>query len=154
MKIGELARATATPVETIRFYEREGLMPAPARTGGNYRAYADAHLRRLVFIRKCRSLDMALDEIRALLDFKDRPADDCGEVNAVLDEHIRHVAQRIEELRALEQELLALRARCGSDRAGAACEILKELAAPGETGRPRQAPHVGALHRQRGSASR
>lgn len=79
MKIGELANLTQTQVETIRYYEREGLLPETARTGGNYRIYGDAHAARLSFIRHCRGLDMTLDEIRILLHFKDAPSENCGE---------------------------------------------------------------------------
>ena len=128
MKIGELALASATPVETIRFYEREGLLPAAARTQGNYRIYEKHHVERLVFVRHCRSLDMALDEIRQLLQFKDSPGDSCADVNGLLDEHIGHVVQRIGELRTLERQLKALRQRCGQETAAQACGILKQLA--------------------------
>jgi hypothetical protein len=69
MKIGELAILTHTPVETIRYYEREGLLPEAARTGGNYRIYDQAQAARLSLIRHCRGLDMTLDEIRTLLRF-------------------------------------------------------------------------------------
>lgn len=131
MKIGDLARQTDTPVETIRFYEREGLLPAPARTDSNYRAYEAPHAERLRFIRHCRNLDMALDEIRALLRFKDHPEDDCGGVNQLLDEHIGHVSQRIRELRALERQLKALRARCPAVQDTTdQCGILSELSRP------------------------
>ncbi|MFX7140454.1 MerR family transcriptional regulator, partial [Acinetobacter baumannii] len=81
MKIGKLAQTAGTTVETIRFYEHEGLLPAPARSSGNYRLYASQHLERLAFIRHCRSLDMTLNEIRSLLRLKDAPHEDCGEVN-------------------------------------------------------------------------
>jgi DNA-binding transcriptional MerR regulator len=67
MKIGELSTASSTPIETIRYYEREGLLPAPGRTDGNFRVYEAAHLGRLQFIRYCRGLDMSLDEVRVLL---------------------------------------------------------------------------------------
>src|SRR6185312_14220801 len=97
MKIGELARATLTPLETIRFYEREGLLPPTGRTDGNYRIYGQEHVERLTLIRHCRTLDMALDEIRALLRFKASPQENCAGVNELLDEHIGHVAQRIRE---------------------------------------------------------
>lgn len=127
MKIGHLSEATATPVETIRFYEREGLLPAPARADNNYRVYLPAHAERLAFIRQCRSLDMTLDEIRSLLALRDAPAQDCSEVNALLDEHIRHVAERIRELQALKKDLQALRARCQSPSAVSECGILNEL---------------------------
>lgn len=153
MKIGELATATATAVETIRFYEREGLIPAPQRSAANYRSYVPAHVERLAFIRRCRSLDMALDEIRALLRFKDHPGADCGDVNTLLDAHIRHVAERVRELLALEKELAELRARCPSDAAGADCEILKELSLPNAKRRPATRPHVGAVHGNRRPAT-
>ena len=95
MKIGDLATASATPVDTIRYYEREGLLPAPARTSANYRAYDDSHLERLRFIRHCRHLDMSLDEVRQLLRVRDDPQADCHAANHVLDEHIGHVSRRI-----------------------------------------------------------
>ncbi|MCU7371278.1 Cd(II)/Pb(II)-responsive transcriptional regulator [Paucibacter sp. O1-1] len=154
MKIGELAVASATQIETIRFYEREGLIPTPGRSAGNYRLYDDSHVQRLIFIRRCRGLDMALDEIRTLLRFIDQPGADCGEVNQVLDDHIGHVAKRIQELRALEVELRDLRSRCQSTSPGQACAILRELNHPqvGELA-PRPASdvhtHVGAVHRRK-----
>lgn len=127
MRIGELSAATGTPVETIRFYEREGLLPAPGRSSGNYRIYGDDHVARLAFIRHCRSLDMALDEVRVLLRFKDAPQGDCAQVNQVLDEHIGHVARRIRELKALEKQLRALRAQCQAPDGPGACGILEGL---------------------------
>lgn len=158
MKIGALASITATQVETIRFYEREGLIPEPTRTASNYRSYDSSHVERLRFIRRCRSLDMALDEIRALLRFKDAPSGDCGDVNALLDAHIQHVSARVLELRALEQELGELRARCQSAAAGAHCEILKELAQVEPAAKlPRESSghqHVGAVHGPRSAASK
>ena len=126
MRIGELAQTSGTPIETIRFYEREGLLPAAARTEGNYRIYTPQHAVRLGFIRQCRSLDMTLDEVRVLLRFKDQPLADCGEVNSLLDEHIGHVAERIKALRALEKELRALRAACPVPHAAADCGILQK----------------------------
>ena len=73
MRIGELAKQAACTVETIRFYEREGLLPRPTRSGGNYRLYSAEDAERLAFIRNCRSLGMALAEIRVLLGFGARP---------------------------------------------------------------------------------
>lgn len=136
MKIGDLAKATGTQAETIRYYEREGLLPAPARTESNYRSYGPAHLRQLAFIRQCRSLDMTLDEIRALLRFKQDPAAHCGAADALLDEHIHHVAARIGELQRLQAELAELRAQCTA--ASASCGILDTL----ERGMP-TAPAAG-----------
>jgi Cd(II)/Pb(II)-responsive transcriptional regulator len=127
MKIGELADATGTPVVTVRFYEQEGLLPVPARTSSNYRIYGSEHVDRLAFIRHCRSLDMTLEEIRLLLGFKDAPQADCGAVNALLDAHIDHVAERIQELKSLEKELKALRSQCEDIQAGKDCGILSTL---------------------------
>ena len=124
MKIGELAHASGTPVETIRFYEREALLPEPERTESNYRIYTQSHADRLSSIRHCRNLDMTLDEVRVLLRFKDAPREDCGEVDAMLDEHIGHVALRIRELHRLEKELRALRAQCPAPHANSSCGIL------------------------------
>lgn len=115
-------------METIRYYEREGLLPAPARTAGNYRLYSDAHIERLLFIRHCRSLDMTQDEIRTLLRFRDAPEENCGQVNTLLDAHIGHVAARIAELKNLEKQLKALRRQCEYDRTAKDCGILNELA--------------------------
>lgn len=127
MKIGELAKATGTQTETIRYYETEGLLPKAGRTESNYRVYGQAHVARLSFIRHCRTLDMTLGEIQTLLRFKDAPEQNCEEVNELLDEHIGHVAARIRELRLLQTELKSLREQCGAAREAAACGILNGL---------------------------
>jgi Cd(II)/Pb(II)-responsive transcriptional regulator len=127
MRIGDLAAATGIPAETIRFYEREGLLPKARRADNNYRVYGAPHADRLAFIRHCRNLDMTLDEVRALLRLRELPARDCAEVNALLDDHIGHVKQRICELRALEKDLKLLRARCASPHAIDDCGILSGL---------------------------
>lgn len=128
MKIGEFAAASGTPVETIRYYERAGLLPAPVRTEGNYRQFEQPHLERLQFIRYCRSLDMSLDEIRLLLGVKDREGEDCAHVDALIDTHIGHVSARIKELRVLEKQLRQLRRQCAAPRGGVEqCGILVEL---------------------------
>lgn len=127
MKIGELAKAAHTQVETIRYYEREGLLPETVRTESNYRVYGDEHVDRLSFIRNCRGLDMTLDEIRILLHFKDSPLENCADVNDLLDEHIGHVAARIKELKALERQLKTLRENCRKSQQASQCGILSEL---------------------------
>jgi len=128
MKIGALARAALTPVDTIRFYEREGLLAVATRSEGNYRLYGAADVQRLAFIRQCRNLDMSLDEVRTLLRVKDAPEQDCQAVNELLDAHVRHVAERLRELRELERELKTLRARCADgQRSSQACGILQQL---------------------------
>lgn len=82
-------------------YESEGLLPEPARSEGNFRLYDEVHLQRLLFIRRCRAKDMTLDEIRQLLNLRDRPELGCGEVNALVDAHIAQVRTKMKELRAL-----------------------------------------------------
>ena len=157
MKIGELARAASTAVETIRYYEREGLLPEAPRTQSNYRVYGDEQVDRLAFIRHCRSLDMTLDEIRVLLRFKDAPADNCGVVNQLLDEHIGHVEARIRELRTLQKQLRILREQCLQATTGADCGILSGLireatSVEGDPAQPSsQLGHVhGTHHAQQG----
>jgi Cd(II)/Pb(II)-responsive transcriptional regulator len=146
LKIGELAKQTGSQVETIRYYEREGLLPAPARSGGNYRLYGSAHVERLQFIRHCRSLDMTLDEIRSLLSFRDAPEQSCLAVNELLDKHIDHVAARIKELQALQRQLKALRSTCHSAQTAKDCEILQTLASP-DGGKPSNlGTHGGGCH--------
>lgn len=127
IKIGELATRTGCEIVTIRYYEKEGLLPEPARSGGNFRLYGDAHVERLQLIRHCRSLDMTLSEIRTLLDLRDNPTQDCGEVNALLDAHIQRVEVRVEALLHLKQHLLALREKCSGARPVQACGILQGL---------------------------
>jgi len=133
LKIGELAKRTGTLVETIRYYEREGLLLKPERSQGNYRLYTDNHVERLQFIRHSRSLDMTLDEIRSLLRFRDAPDENCSEVNALLDEHIEHVANRIKELKSLEQKLRELRSQCQQAQATKNCGILQSLGSPAKS---------------------
>lgn len=131
MKIGELARATDTPTETIRFYEREGLLAAPPRTASNYRRYGEAEVQRLLLIRRCRALDMSLDEVRALLSLSDAPAQAGHGADALLDAHIGHVEARLLELKHLHAELLALRQHCRStDATQPDCGVLAELTTP------------------------
>jgi len=147
MKIGELSTASATHIETIRYYEREGLLPAPARTQGNLRVYETPHLERLQFIRYCRSLDMSLDEVRLLLRFKDDPSAECGDVNALLDEHIGHVSKRIKELRVLERQLKELRLCCGAERTADQCGILAGLSeASQDVPSAKESSHLRSVH--------
>ncbi|MES0875349.1 Cd(II)/Pb(II)-responsive transcriptional regulator [Sinimarinibacterium thermocellulolyticum] len=127
MQIGQLGRALGVPVETIRYYEREGLLPRAERSTSNYRVYGEAHADRLRFIVNCRALDMTLDEVRSLLDYHDAPSKDCTRVNELLDEHIAQVATRIAELHRLEGQLQRLRKACRRGKASGHCGILRSL---------------------------
>ena len=127
MKIGELAKIAHCTTETIRFYEKEGLLPEADRTEANYRSYTARHVERLRFIRNCRALDMTHDEIRALLRLTDTPADGCGAINTLIDEHITHVDTRIDELKQLKAQLTSLREQCQTERAVEDCGIVHGL---------------------------
>ena len=151
MTIGELARTTGCGIETIRYYERGGLLPRTARTSGNFRCYEQEHAHLLSFIRHCRSLDMSLDEIRILLRFRSGAQDNCGEVNALLDTHLRHVKERIAELRSLERQLQALREECTSGRAAADCGILRGLGSARNERDASGGNHVPSTHSTRRS---
>ncbi|WP_263139026.1 Cd(II)/Pb(II)-responsive transcriptional regulator [Pseudomonas sp. RIT-PI-AD] len=147
MKIGELARLTHCQVETIRYYEREGLLAAPMRSEGNYRVYDDSHTERLTFIRNCRSLDMTLEEIRSLLALRDRPRQSCEAVNDLVDEHIEHVRARILSLQALQEQLVELRGRCNEGGPGEPCGILQRLnVSGGVASLEGEGSHVGNSH--------
>lgn len=135
MKIGELAKRTGADVETIRYYEREGLLPQTERTESGYRIYGQSHLERLSFIRHCRSLEMPLSEIRTLLDFsEDGNPRSCDSVNSIVDLQIARVRARLESLAALEMQLRRLRRQCLAGEKAKPCRILKSLvdAAHGE----------------------
>lgn len=142
MQIGELARVAQTTVETVRFYEKQGLLPEAARTAGNFRVYGAAHLERLRFIRNCRALDMSHEEIHTMLDLTDQPAAGCGAINAVFDQHIAHVDERIRELLQLKEQLAGLRQRCQSEQAVDTCGILQGLAAMETEARPERHTHL------------
>ena len=148
MRIGELARRADCPVETVRYYEKARLLPSAPRSAGNYRLYGKPHVERLQFIRNCRSLDMALDEIRTLLRFCESPEKNCEEVNALLDEHIGHVAERMTELKVLERQLRELRRMCGKPSAARDCGILNQLACTAVSPAPRKnaSGHVHGAH--------
>lgn len=134
MKIGELSSATGVDVGTIRFYERSGLLAAPLRQPNGYRSYGPEHLEGLSFVRHCRALDMPLADIQRLLDFTHHPAQDCGDIDQLVDAQIERVRARLHSLQALEKQLVVLRAKCGAGPHAGACGILGELvsAAQGE----------------------
>ncbi len=133
MKIGELANNAQCTVETVRYYEKTGLLTEPPRTAGNFRVYGPEHLERLRLIRNCRALDMSHEEIHALLKLASQAGDDCSAINTVFDQHITHVDARICELTQLKEQLSTLRQRCtsegGRDNAVDSCGILQGLAA-------------------------
>jgi DNA-binding transcriptional MerR regulator len=128
MRIGELARRGDCDVETVRFYEREGLIDAPAREANGYRSYVEAHLAQLNFIRHCRSLGIGLPEVRLLRYFQKNPEPSCDEVNQLIDRQIARIHQQTESLRLLEAQLRALRESCVARHKSSECEIMRHLA--------------------------
>lgn len=126
MKIGELATITRTSVETIRYYEKIGLMPKPMRTSSNYRVYTEEHVARLRFIRNCRALDLNHEEIWTLLKLEEHPSNRCQETAQVLAGHIKHVQDRIKELSFLESKLIHLNqlCHCQTDPHESSCDIV------------------------------
>jgi Cu(I)-responsive transcriptional regulator len=130
LAIGDLARATHTKVETIRFYERIGILPVPARTSGNYRAYAPEHLRRLAFIRRARALGFSLEQVREILSLSDQRSRSCAGVDAIAREHLAEVEGKIADLNALRRELSTIIDQC--DRGTIAdCRIIEALSPNG-----------------------
>jgi len=127
MKIGELAKKTGCQVVTIRYYEKEGLLPLPKRSEGNYRLYSTEELERLEFILHCRRHDMKLDEIRKLLAFRDNPQHDCTWVTELINTHIANVDAQIASLEHLKFHLEKLRHFCGGNHSGETCGIMRSL---------------------------
>lgn len=134
MKIGELSRATGTNIETIRYYERIGLLPAPLRTNANYRSYGDSHRTRLSFVRHSRDLGFTIEEIRSLLDLSDHPDRDCGEADRIASAHLEQVEAKIDQLSALRDELTRIVGRCRGGLAGD-CRVIEALGDHGQCSR-------------------
>lgn len=127
MRIGELAKSANCDIETVRYYEKSGLLDPPARSSNGYREYAAEHLEQLQFIRHCRSLQIGLPDIRVLLDLKRHPSGGCKRVNDLLDRHILKVHGQMKTLQSLEQQLIALRQQCQEPHSLNECGILQNL---------------------------
>jgi Cu(I)-responsive transcriptional regulator len=127
LTIGKLAEATGTKVETVRYYERAGLIAPPARTAGNYRSYRPEDLERLRFIRRTRDLGFSLDEVRALLDMAVQRDRDCGTVDALANRHLEEIDRKIADLTVLRRELAGVISSCAGGTM-AECRILEAFA--------------------------
>ena len=126
LSIGDLSRRTGTKVQTIRYYEKIGIMPDPGRTAGNQRRYGDAELDRLLFVRHARQLGFSLEAIRELLSLSDSPYKSCGEVDGIARRQLQHVEQRIARLKALQTELARMVDECAGGSVGD-CRVLQVL---------------------------
>lgn len=127
LSIGDLGKATNTKVETVRYYERIGLLPKPPRTSGNYRDYGKAELGRLSFIRRARDLGFSLDQIRELLTLSDDRDQSCAAVDAIATSHLADIDRKLADLNALRSELSRLLGSCQRGTIGD-CLIIDTLA--------------------------
>lgn len=109
--IGELSQYTGVNIETVRYYERIGILPPPPRTGGGHRVYGDLHMKRLIFIRRSRELGFTLDEIRNLLGMVEGGYA-CGEIQEMSLAHLKTIRRKIADLRRMERTLADTAARC------------------------------------------
>jgi Cu(I)-responsive transcriptional regulator len=126
MKIGELASATATKVETVRYYEKIGLLPPPARTSANYRVYGSDHLARLSFIRRARDLGFTLEAVRELLTLSDDKLQSCEAVDSIARVHLTEIDRKVRDLKSLRSELSRVIGSCSRGTV-ADCKIIETL---------------------------
>ena len=128
MRIGELAKATGTKAETIRYYEREGILPAADRTDSNYRDYSQNHLAALTFVRRARGLGFSMAQVRELLALSDHDEKPCEDVDQLVRQQLSEVDSKIADLTALREELGQMLQSCEADRIGD-CRIVESLGA-------------------------
>lgn len=128
--IGDLAKATGTKVETIRYYERIGLLTKPARTPGNYRSFRAEDLHLLSFIRRARDLGFSPSQVRALLGLADQRDRSCEAIDGIAREHLIEVKRKIGDLTALRRELASIISQCGHQTV-AECRIIEALSPSG-----------------------
>jgi MerR family mercuric resistance operon transcriptional regulator len=129
LTIGRLAKVSGLNLETVRYYERIGLMPEPARTEGGHRIYEDHHRRRLTFIRRARKLGFSIEEIRTLLDLARPQRRACAEVRPIAAAHLSDVRAKIADLTRLEAMLAETVSRCAQNGAAPSCPVLDLLEA-------------------------
>jgi len=130
LKTGELAERAGVHVETLRFYERRGLLSEPPRRASGYRAYAEESVRRIRFIKRAQDLGFSLKEIGELLALRVEPTVTCAEVRAKAAAKVADVRQKIADLQAIEQALQTLTASCSGQGPVTDCPILDHLEGP------------------------
>ncbi len=140
--IGELSRLTGVNIETIRYYERIGMMPIPPRTQGGRRVYGTAHMQSLIFVRRGRELGFTLDEIRALTALGGSGDACCGDVRDIAAHHLADIRAKIADLKKLERLLAQTISRCEGGTAPE-CPVL-EILAPSPLCRAVTKPATGA----------
>jgi DNA-binding transcriptional MerR regulator len=130
LTIGQLGKAAATKVETIRYYERIKLLPAPHRTAGNYRSYSGEHLRRLTFIRRARELGFSIDDVREFLELATHRDSPCAGVDQIVERHLETTEKKIAALKRLRRELSDTLASCKRGKIGD-CRVVQALSPDG-----------------------
>lgn len=125
----DLVHKTGLSADTIRFYEKKHLLEPSFRGDNNYRYYQDDALKRLIFIKRCRALDISLKEIEYLIELEQKPQQDCSAVNQLIDEHLKQVEQKIIELQKFQIQLQQLRQSCATQSTIDDCQILRHLEA-------------------------
>jgi Cu(I)-responsive transcriptional regulator len=126
LSIGQVGKATATKVETVRYYERIGLLPKPERTSGNYRSYESVHVQRLAFIRRARELGFSIEDVRELLDLAGHRENPCAEIDQIATRHLAMIEAKITTLKRLRGELRSTLAACAGGRI-ADCRVVQAL---------------------------
>ncbi len=126
MKIGLLAETAACPIETIRYYEKIGLLPKPERLPNGYRDYHGKHLKWLQFILRCRALGFTQNEVKRLSGIAQQTQPDCSDVHELLVEHLLDVQKKLLDLRQMENALIRLTAKC-QDGSLNDCPVIDEL---------------------------
>jgi MerR family mercuric resistance operon transcriptional regulator len=132
LSIGVLSRQSGVHVETIRYYERIGLLAAPPRSAGGYRMYSSAHIERLRFVRRARDLGLSIDEVRRLLGLADQKSKSCSKVRDLGARHLADIRARIADLQRMERVLSRLVDACSKGEL-AACPLLEALAQSDES---------------------
>ena len=127
LSIGQLAKAAEVPTSTVRYYERIGLLEPDGRTGGNYRYYSDAALRRLRFIRAAHAAGFTLDDVAALLNMRKQGAEPCGQVRELLEKRLSDIQQRIEDLHGVERVVLDNLDLCRKAERDDPCHVVDKL---------------------------
>jgi len=146
--IGAVSKHTGTNIETVRYYERVGLLPAPARSSGGYRLYGADHLKRLSFIRRARALGFSLAEVRKLLTLADQRRRSCAEVRIVAAAHLEDVKAKLADLRQMERVLKETVARCEAG-SGSHCPMIDALYTGAQSGARPATVAPSAAHRGR-----
>lgn len=127
LSIGKLSKKADVPIDTIRYYEKVGVLDRIQRSENNYRVYTDQTLADLLFIKHCRELDISLSDIKTLKEMKAQPKRACTEVDNLVNKYLIEVSKKIERLLLLKETLIDLKQHCSTDRTVDECGILKEL---------------------------